>query len=73
MCFGMYFILNLILFNFSVIIILKFYSVKELCLFTSLAAEFDNSGRPYHFLFYTGLPNYYDLMHVSALLSHQIL
>lgn len=27
-------------------------------------AEFDKYGRPYHYLFYTGKPNYYDLMHV---------
>ncbi|KAJ3663114.1 hypothetical protein Zmor_007423 [Zophobas morio] len=27
------------------------------------AAEFDETGRPYHFLFYTGKPNYYKLMH----------
>ncbi|KAG8227041.1 hypothetical protein J437_LFUL013828 [Ladona fulva] len=26
-------------------------------------AEFDESGRPYHFLFYTGKPNYYQLLH----------
>lgn len=27
------------------------------------AAEFDESGRPYHFLFYTGKPNYYQVLH----------
>ncbi|RZC43283.1 28S ribosomal protein S9, mitochondrial [Asbolus verrucosus] len=27
------------------------------------AAEFDETGRPYHFLFYTGRPNFYKLMH----------
>ncbi|XP_014242600.1 28S ribosomal protein S9, mitochondrial-like isoform X2 [Cimex lectularius] len=26
-------------------------------------AEFDTSGRPYHFLFYTGKPNFYSIMH----------
>ncbi|XP_067946220.1 small ribosomal subunit protein uS9m-like [Watersipora subatra] len=30
------------------------------------AAEFDASGRPHHFLFYTGLPNYYDILHAIA-------
>ena len=29
------------------------------------AAEFGMDGRPFHFLFYTSLPNYYQLMHVS--------
>jgi small subunit ribosomal protein S9 len=28
------------------------------------AAEFDETGRPHHFLFYTGKPNYYKLLHV---------
>jgi small subunit ribosomal protein S9 len=27
------------------------------------AAEFDETGRPHHFLFYTGKPNYYKLLH----------
>ncbi|XP_044731666.1 28S ribosomal protein S9, mitochondrial [Chrysoperla carnea] len=27
------------------------------------AAEFDEIGRPYHFLFFTGKPNYYQLLH----------
>ncbi|XP_049860254.1 28S ribosomal protein S9, mitochondrial [Schistocerca gregaria] len=27
------------------------------------AAEFDETGRPYHFLFYTGKPNYFGLLH----------
>ncbi|XP_067013102.2 small ribosomal subunit protein uS9m isoform X2 [Anabrus simplex] len=36
------------------------------------AAEFDSSGRPYHFLFYTGRPNFFQLMfdavsHMNAL------
>lgn len=26
-------------------------------------AEFDETGRPYHFLFYTGKPNYYESIH----------
>jgi len=28
------------------------------------AAEFDMNGRPFHSLFYTSKPNYYNLMHV---------
>lgn len=32
-------------------------------------AEFDESGRPYHFLFYTSRPRFYQLMHVSFLLK----
>ncbi|XP_023708287.1 28S ribosomal protein S9, mitochondrial [Cryptotermes secundus] len=32
------------------------------------AAEFDESGRPHHFLFYTGRPNLYQLLH--DLVSH---
>lgn len=31
------------------------------------AAEFDESGRPHHFLFYTMSANFYQLMHVSGL------
>ncbi|KAJ8985160.1 hypothetical protein NQ317_012812 [Molorchus minor] len=27
------------------------------------AAEFDETGRPFHFLFYTGKPNYYQALH----------
>ncbi|XP_072395229.1 small ribosomal subunit protein uS9m [Diabrotica undecimpunctata] len=27
------------------------------------AAEFDETGRPYHFLFYTGKPSYYQVLH----------
>ncbi|XP_057671672.1 28S ribosomal protein S9, mitochondrial [Diorhabda carinulata] len=30
------------------------------------AAEFDETGRPYHFLFYTGKPNYYQALHNVA-------
>ncbi|XP_071445385.1 small ribosomal subunit protein uS9m isoform X2 [Hetaerina americana] len=30
------------------------------------AAEFDESGRPYHFLFYTGKPNYYQQLYDTA-------
>ncbi|KAJ8027530.1 28S ribosomal protein S9, mitochondrial [Holothuria leucospilota] len=30
------------------------------------AAQFDNDGRPFSFLFYTGKPNYYNLMHEAA-------
>lgn len=29
-------------------------------------AQFDESGRPFHFLFYTGKPNFYSLLHVST-------
>lgn len=28
------------------------------------AAEFDQSGRPFHYLFYTGRPNFYEVLHV---------
>lgn len=28
------------------------------------AAEFDETGRPHHFLFYTGRPNFYQILHV---------
>lgn len=28
-------------------------------------AEFDKTGRPFHFLFYTGKPNLYAYLHVS--------
>lgn len=28
------------------------------------AAEFDETGRPYHFLFYTQRPNFYKLLYV---------
>lgn len=28
------------------------------------AAEFDETGRPHHFLFYTGRPNFYNLLYV---------
>lgn len=28
------------------------------------AAEFDETGRPFHFLFYTTRPNYYNILHV---------
>lgn len=27
------------------------------------AAEFDEAGRPHHFLFYTGKPSYYQVLH----------
>jgi len=30
------------------------------------AAEFDESGRPHHFLFYTGKPNLFQLLYVSG-------
>nr|XP_021190472.2 28S ribosomal protein S9, mitochondrial [Helicoverpa armigera] len=30
------------------------------------AAEFDEAGRPHHFLFYTGKPSYFKLMHDAA-------
>lgn len=30
------------------------------------AAEFDESGRPHHFLFYTQRPNFYKLLYVSS-------
>lgn len=29
------------------------------------AAEFDETGRPHHSMFYTGKPNYYQLLYVS--------
>lgn len=29
------------------------------------AAEFDETGRPHNFLFYTGKANFYNLMHVN--------
>lgn len=29
------------------------------------AAEFDESGRPHHTMFYTGLPNFFKFMFVS--------
>lgn len=29
------------------------------------AAEFDETGRPYHTMFYTGRANYYQLLYVS--------
>jgi len=28
-------------------------------------AEFDESGRPFHFMFYTTKPNYYEILYVS--------
>lgn len=28
------------------------------------AAEFDETGRPHHFLFYAGKPNFYKLLYV---------
>ena len=30
------------------------------------AAEFDVNGRPFHTFFYTGLPSYYQALHVSS-------
>lgn len=27
-------------------------------------AEFDKTGRPFHYLFYTGKPNFYEYLHV---------
>ncbi|KAL1517412.1 hypothetical protein ABEB36_001179 [Hypothenemus hampei] len=30
------------------------------------AAEFDETGRPYHFLFYTGRPNFYQILHEAV-------
>lgn len=33
------------------------------------AAEFDETGRPFHFLFYTSRPNYYNLLHVRKFSS----
>lgn len=32
------------------------------------AAEFDESGRPHHFLFYTSKPSFYQLLHVRTIL-----
>jgi len=29
------------------------------------AAEFDETGRPFHSMFYTGKPNFFQLLHVS--------
>lgn len=29
------------------------------------AAEFDETGRPYHSMFYTSKPNYYEVLYVS--------
>jgi len=29
------------------------------------AAEFDESGRPFHSMFYTSKPNYYETLYVS--------
>lgn len=29
-------------------------------------SHFDENNRPYHYLFYTGSPNYYSLLHVSS-------
>lgn len=29
------------------------------------AAEFDESGRPHHFLFYSGRPSFYNILYVS--------
>jgi small subunit ribosomal protein S9 len=34
------------------------------------AAEFDMNGRPFHSLFYTSKPNYYNLLHVIYPLDH---
>lgn len=31
------------------------------------AAEFDESGRPHHFLFYTQRPNFYKLLYVRCI------
>jgi len=28
-------------------------------------AEFDETGRPFHFMFYTTKPNYYEILYVS--------
>ncbi|XP_026684514.1 28S ribosomal protein S9, mitochondrial isoform X2 [Diaphorina citri] len=35
-------------------------------------AEFDNLGRPYHFLFYTGKPNLYELFHNANVLIRKL-
>lgn len=32
-------------------------------------AEFDETGRPFHYLFYTGRPTYYSFVHVSLLVK----
>lgn len=32
------------------------------------AAEFDEKGRPFHFLFYTARPHYYEVLHVRLIL-----
>lgn len=29
--------------------------------------QFDKNGRPFHYQFFTGFPNYYDLCHVSVI------
>lgn len=31
------------------------------------AAEFDETGRPFHSMFYTGKPNFFQLLHVSLM------
>lgn len=31
------------------------------------AAKFDNTGRPFHFLFYTAFPHTYELQYVSKI------
>lgn len=36
------------------------------------AAEFDESGRPFHFLFYTGRPYFYQILHVRSLMLIQL-
>lgn len=36
-------------------------------------AEFDITGRPYHSLFYTSKPNYYQLLHVQLVQFFSIL
>lgn len=33
------------------------------------AAEFDETGRPFNFLFYTTIPNYYNVFHVGIYLN----
>lgn len=33
------------------------------------AAEFDETGRPFHFLFYTTKPNYYTILNVRFAIS----
>lgn len=32
-------------------------------------AEFDVTGRPFHFLFYSCHPNFYQILHVSIIIS----